>query len=219
MDWNITVTTLSTVMVAIATVALVIVTWAYVRITHKLVRLQIEPSVECGFESSANGRTRVVLKNAGAEPVVNVKVDTRFYFFLDPNRPPIFSHTNIGIPPGHDEAVWWKIPRLSPGELQSRDATEEINRYFHNQAAAEAQSLVTSVEGAKPIRTDFRSLVVFDVAYQREVDHRLYQISRSGFIFKERDSGKPLFLDIRTFSDRGNLKQVLKLIQAPPPFS
>src|SRR2546426_239622 len=64
-------------MTALANVILAVVTWQYVSLTNRLVKLQIEPSIEAGLDEPIMGSTTFVVQNNGAEPVENVIVNIR----------------------------------------------------------------------------------------------------------------------------------------------
>lgn len=70
---------LSSVAIVLVTFALVSITWKYVLATRELVRLQIEPIVECAADTSSEGRHLFLLQNLGVEAVLNVRVNIRHY--------------------------------------------------------------------------------------------------------------------------------------------
>ncbi len=183
--------TLSNALIAIATLALVLVTSWYVHLTNKLVRLQIEPSVECGIDHTKDGKNILVLQNVGTEKVINVSVTNRHFIFRDLRQPPIMSALKAKRVPGKEDSPWWKIPRLNPGEIQSRDAGDFLGLVKHNHNAMRRTR--AAQEKTDPSKIELYSLVFFDVAYQRKVDRKWYWTSEA-YYFRESGGDEDIFL-------------------------
>src|SRR5437867_1650489 len=119
------VNNLLALVVTIATVLLTIITWKYVKLTHALVRLQIEPNLECGLKDQYTDKPQLVIHNAGAETVIDLHIDHRCYIFRDLTSHPILAQGGqSSVVQRHEEHSWWDIERLGPDEMRSKSVSD-----------------------------------------------------------------------------------------------
>jgi hypothetical protein len=179
-------------MTALATVILAVVTWHYVRLTNRLVKLQIEPSVETGLDDPVMSSTTFVVQNSGAEPVENAIGNVRCFLFRDENDPPTVFFTGV---PWDNKRSWWHIGKLGPGEVVRKDSMEPITHCLvnkENMEKFENQKAKAQVKGGKFQPFILRSIVVFDLSFQREVDRKSYRMSRPAWLYKDGKTGTPV---------------------------
>jgi hypothetical protein len=189
------ITAFSGAVMALATLILVGVTWQYVRLTNRLVRLQIEPSVEAGLDQPFIGSTTFTVQNAGAEPVENVIVNIRCFLFRGPNdRQPMVFFAGL---PSDNKRSWWQIGKLRPGEIVKKDSTEHLTTFLTNkekQENFENERAKAQAKDGKFQPLILGSIVAFDLSYQRQVDHKSYHMSRPAWLYKDGNTGKPVLV-------------------------
>ncbi len=197
------------VIIALATLTLAFITWRYVRLTNTLLRLQIEPAVVCGVDHRNDGRNFLVLQNAGTEKIINVSVHTRHFIFRDPHKPPIMSTVKAKGVPGREASTWWTISGLAPGEIQLKNATDFLTRVKHNDDAMKQTR--AAQEGIDVDKIDLLSLVFFDVAYQREVDHKSYWFSEAFYVGGDKD--EVVLWDAEVFHTVENFAKAIETVK------
>jgi hypothetical protein len=186
------VTAWSSTVMAAATVTLAVLTWNYASLTNKLVRLDIEPSLESGLEQPLLPSTTFLVRNTGVEPIENVVVNIRCVLYRHENDP----HPTVvfaGIP-GDSTRAWWRIGTLSPGQMEKKDSVEAQSMCLMNKESTEAferSKMMSRDEPTTAPPIGYGSIVVFDITYQRQIDRKQYEVHRPFWLRKDGKTGKP----------------------------
>ncbi len=183
------------IVVAIATIVLVRITHRYTNLTHSLVRLQIDPNLESGFEGEYEEMPKLVLHNAGGDVIIDIHVNTQMYIFRYLMSGPIsIESMSKRIVQQTDQHSWWHVARLTPDELQKKDIAETIKHYGNNLKGME-RMIMNGVfhdsdgKPVKPDKVDLWGFVVFDIQYRREVDRKLYRMLKTGSLITNKTTG------------------------------
>jgi hypothetical protein len=206
--------------VAIATVVLVYITKRYVDLTHSLVQVQVDPGLEVGVEDEPGEKPRLILHNSGAEPIVNIHVQTHHYIFQDLAKGPISAQSSTPrIVSESEKRSWWDVDTLEVDEIQGKEATEVVERCLQNTKAMEQMvlnGLFHDSEGKpiKPKKVGLFSFLIFDIKFTRKVDRKSYRVLKTTALVPSQDSGKVVLYDteiLRAFGEIG-LEQAIDFI-------
>jgi hypothetical protein len=190
------------------TVVLAIITYKYVNLTNALVRLQIEPSLECGLKDEYTGKPQLVVHNVGVEPIIDLHIDHRNYIFRDLTSHPILSEGGQPrVVQRHEEHSWWDIERLGGDEIRSKDVSDVVDLHSRNQKNLERMILdgarhdATTGQPIKPKRVDLFSIVLFEIRYRREIDRKTYRMLKTMRLMPVADSDKFLLHETDMWPD------------------
>jgi hypothetical protein len=109
----------------------------------------------------------------------------------DDRQPAVFF---TGVP-SDKKRSWWQIGKLGAGEVASKDSIEPLTAFLANRENMEKfenQKTKAQAKGGKFSPVIIASIVVFDLSYQREVDRKLYRLSRPAWLYKDGNTGKPV---------------------------
>ncbi len=159
----------------------------------------VDLSIGQPFDSSS---TIITLKNSGTEPIVDVAANLRCFLLEKDNelRPRLFFE---GFPSIGNATSWWKIDKIDPGAVRTKDSNESLARCLHNRQSLE-QSQATFI---------FSDMILaVDIVYRREIDRKEYEMSGIARLMKDSNTGKP-FLRPLPMSDF--YRHLLETVTAP----
>jgi len=190
---------LVTVLAGIATIKSV---WWPSHVDDKVIPV-VDLSIGQPFDSSS---TIITLKNSGTEPIVDIAANLRcFLLEKDNERPPALffeGFTSIG-----NATSWWKIDKIDPGAVRTKDANESLARCLHNM-----QSLAQSQATFRPTFIFADMILAVDIVYRHEIDRKEYEMSGIARLMKDSKTGEP-FLWPLPMSDF--YRHLLETVTAP----
>ncbi len=152
---------------------------------------KVIPVVDLSIGQPFASSTIITLKNSGAEPIVDVATNLRcFLLEKDNERPPALFFE--GFPSLGNATSWWKIDKIDPGAVRTKDANESLAKCLHNmQSHAQSQATLRQSLGQAPfIFTDM--ILVVDIVYRREIDRKEYEMSGIARLMEEGKTGEPV---------------------------
>ena len=188
------ITAIATVVVAVATVVGACTTIYYAWLTQKLVRVQTVPALDWACDQPL--AKKLLLGNAGAEPISKIQVWWDFYPFSQPSARFFYAEPS----PARLEA-WWDIGELRPGDIQSKDLSELTQLVGQNADAFHEELLRNPPKRAtrRPTVLLPGGRLVFRVRYRRAVDLAPYNKSLQIRVNKDAQTNKYfLWCDLST---------------------
>lgn len=151
------------------------------------------------------------MRNPGSEPVVDVNVYVRCDTFdnLNVNGPPVVTFF-AGFSSVSRYSPWWNIPKLEPGELKSKSASEILDNFLQNQnVTRRTEEIQARNRGiVLPKNLNYIPIVRFDVSYLRQVDRKEFRIWRSARLYMS-SQGNKASLGVEIIPPINNLQDAL----------
>ncbi len=163
---------------------------------------KVIPVVDLSIGQPFASSTIITLKNSGAEPIVDVATNLRcFLLEKDNERPPALFFE--GFPSLGNATSWWKIDKIDPGAVRTKDENESLAKCLHNMQSL-AQSQATFI---------FADMILaVDIVYRHEINRKEYEMSGIARLRKDSKTGKP-FLWPLPMSDF--YRHLLETVTAP----
>lgn len=168
-------------------------------VAQQALRAQAEPELIMEVVRTMEKGNRIVLKNEGAYPVTDISVDTDLFVFLGPPVNQKLSEMyrsaeTVGSP-------WWEIKVLEAGEIQEKSIEEIGLEALKGQHIHKSFIESGHVRGVSPKDSpQILPVIRFKMVAHRAVDRKRYQKEVSTVVLEDSNTGKPHFVDPRTFS-------------------
>lgn len=183
----------ATVALVLATLVLIGITAWYAALTRQMMMAAVDPILEVAVIPDGK---ELAIGNLGAFPIidVSVKVDTVVLRRDARSIVPaggIWSGRDV---PGRPRHEWWAIKRLEPGESRSQGMDELVRNATELWKMNEGARARGELRGIKPTDAmQFFPVLIFRVAYRREVDRKTYTKEERALVLASAKGGSTVW--------------------------